>query len=54
MGEIDSIEFLIDKLAATKTNDEFFGLTKRQQSNSLFTTKPRPRSRFCLSISRLA
>jgi hypothetical protein len=25
MGEIDSIEFLIDKLAMTKTNDEFFG-----------------------------
>ena len=31
MGEIDSIEFLIDKLAATKTNDEFFDAMKRQQ-----------------------
>ena len=31
MGEIDSIEFLIDKLAATKTNDEFFDSMKRQQ-----------------------
>ena len=30
MGEIDSIEFLIDKLAATKTNDEFFDSMKRQ------------------------
>ncbi|XMR46693.1 transcription termination factor Rho [Escherichia coli] len=29
MGEIDSIEFLIDKLAATKTNDEFFEMMKR-------------------------
>ncbi|CAJ1821280.1 transcription termination factor Rho [Aeromonas salmonicida] len=31
MGEIDSIEFLIDKLAATKTNDEFFDSMRRQQ-----------------------
>ena len=31
MGEIDSIEFLIDKLSATKTNDEFFDSMKRQQ-----------------------
>ncbi|MFM7969922.1 transcription termination factor Rho [Aeromonas sp. A-5] len=31
MGEIDSIEFLIDKLAATKTNDEFFDAMRRQQ-----------------------
>ena len=30
MGEIDSIEFLIDKLAATKTNDEFFLSMKRK------------------------
>ena len=30
-GEIDSIEFLIDKLSATKTNDEFFDSMKRQQ-----------------------
>ena len=31
MGEIDSIECLIDKLAATKTNDEFFDSMRRQQ-----------------------
>jgi transcription termination factor Rho len=31
MGEIDGIEFLIDKLAMTKTNDEFFDAMKRQQ-----------------------
>ncbi|MGO1616770.1 MAG: transcription termination factor Rho [Oceanisphaera sp.] len=31
MGESDSIEFLIDKLAMTKTNDEFFDAMKRQQ-----------------------
>ena len=31
MGEIDSIEFLIDKLAATKTTDEFFDSMRRQQ-----------------------
>ncbi len=31
MGEIDSIEFLIDKLAGTKTNDEFFDSMRRQQ-----------------------
>ena len=31
MGEIDSIEFLIDKLAGTKTNDEFFDAMRRQQ-----------------------
>ncbi|AEX99905.1 transcription termination factor Rho [Oceanimonas sp. GK1] len=31
MGEIDGIEFLIDKLAMTKTNDEFFEAMKRQQ-----------------------
>ncbi|WP_116475402.1 transcription termination factor Rho [Zobellella maritima] len=31
MGEIDGIEFLIDKLAMSKTNDEFFDAMKRQQ-----------------------
>ena len=31
MGESDGIEFLIDKLAMTKTNDEFFEAMKRQQ-----------------------
>ncbi len=31
MGEIDAMEFLIDKLALTKTNDEFFDAMKRQQ-----------------------
>ena len=31
MGEIDGIEFLIDKLAMTKTNDEFFDAMRRQQ-----------------------
>lgn len=31
MGESDSIEFLLDKLAMTKTNDEFFDAMKRQQ-----------------------
>ncbi|WP_417615730.1 transcription termination factor Rho [Oceanisphaera sp.] len=31
MGESDAIEFLIDKLAMTKTNDEFFDAMKRQQ-----------------------
>ena len=29
MGEIDAMEFLIDKLAMTKTNDEFFEMMKR-------------------------
>lgn len=32
MGEIDSMEFLIDKLAMTKTNEEFFEMMKKQQS----------------------
>ena len=31
MDEIDGIEFLIDKLAMTKTNDEFFDAMRRQQ-----------------------
>ena len=31
MGEIDAMEFLIDKLAMTKTNDEFFEAMKRQK-----------------------
>ncbi|NMP16168.1 MULTISPECIES: transcription termination factor Rho [unclassified Thalassotalea] len=30
MGEIDAMEFLIDKLAMTKTNDEFFNAMKRK------------------------
>ena len=30
MGEIDAMEFLIDKLAMTKTNDEFFDAMKRK------------------------
>ncbi len=30
MGEIDAMEFLIDKLAMTKTNNEFFDSMKRQ------------------------
>jgi transcription termination factor Rho len=30
MGEIDAMEFLIDKLAMTKTNDEFFDSMKRK------------------------
>lgn len=32
MGEIDAMEFLIDKLAMTKTNDEFFEAMKKQKS----------------------
>ncbi|MDX2320676.1 MAG: transcription termination factor Rho [Moritella sp.] len=32
MGEIDAMEFLIDKLAMTKTNDEFFNAMKKQKS----------------------
>ena len=31
MGEIEAMEFLIDKLSMTKTNDEFFEAMKRQQ-----------------------
>ncbi|GAA4494669.1 transcription termination factor Rho [Pseudaeromonas sp. ZJS20] len=31
MGEIDAMEFLIDKLSLSKTNDEFFDAMKRQQ-----------------------
>ncbi|ACQ94254.1 MAG: transcription termination factor Rho [Tolumonas sp.] len=31
MGEIDAMEFMIDKLSLTKTNDEFFESMKRQQ-----------------------
>ncbi|WP_272538089.1 transcription termination factor Rho, partial [Providencia sp. PROV193] len=29
MGEIDAMEFLISKLAMTKTNEEFFDFMKR-------------------------
>ena len=29
MGEIDAMEFLINKLAMTKTNDDFFDMMKR-------------------------
>ena len=32
MGEIEAMEFLIDKLAMTKTNDEFFNAMKNQKS----------------------
>ncbi|MFO6423364.1 transcription termination factor Rho [Motilimonas sp. KMU-193] len=32
MGEIDAMEFLIDKLSMTKSNDEFFDAMKRQKS----------------------
>jgi transcription termination factor Rho len=32
MSEIDAMEFLINKLSMTKTNDEFFGAMKRQKS----------------------
>jgi transcription termination factor Rho len=32
MGEIEAMEFLIDKLAMTKTNDEFFEAMKKQKS----------------------
>jgi transcription termination factor Rho len=31
MGEVEAMEFLIDKLSMTKTNDEFFDAMKRQQ-----------------------
>lgn len=31
MGEIEAMEFLIDKLSMTKTNDEFFDAMRRQQ-----------------------
>ena len=31
MGEIEAMEYLIDKLSMTKTNDEFFDAMKRQQ-----------------------
>lgn len=30
MGEIEAMEFLLDKLSMTKTNEEFFGAMKRQ------------------------
>ncbi|MFZ6043653.1 transcription termination factor Rho, partial [Vibrio natriegens] len=30
MSETDSMEFLIDKLSMTKTNDEFFDAMRRQ------------------------
>ncbi|WP_017443813.1 transcription termination factor Rho [Gayadomonas joobiniege] len=33
MSEIDAMEFLIDKLSMTKTNDEFFDAMKRQKSS---------------------
>jgi transcription termination factor Rho len=29
MNEVEAIEFLLDKLKATKSNDEFFGSMKR-------------------------
>ena len=29
MDEIEAMEFLLDKMKATKTNDEFFGSMKR-------------------------
>ncbi len=29
MGEIDAMEFLINKLAMTKTSDDFFDMMKR-------------------------
>ncbi|MDP5041282.1 MAG: transcription termination factor Rho, partial [Paraglaciecola sp.] len=32
MSEIDAMEFLIDKLSMTKTNDEFFAAMRRQKS----------------------
>jgi transcription termination factor Rho len=32
MSEIDAMEFLINKLSMTKTNDEFFDAMKRQKS----------------------
>jgi transcription termination factor Rho len=32
MSEIDAMEFLINKLAMTKTNDEFFDAMRRQKS----------------------
>lgn len=32
MSEVDAMEFLIDKLAMTKTNNEFFDAMKRQKS----------------------
>jgi transcription termination factor Rho len=32
MGEVEAMEFLIDRLAMTKTNDEFFESMKRQKS----------------------
>ena len=31
MGEIEAMEFLLDKLSMTKTNDEFFGAMTRQK-----------------------
>jgi transcription termination factor Rho len=31
MGETDSMEFLIDKLSMTKTNNEFFDAMRRQK-----------------------
>ncbi|NVK25533.1 MAG: transcription termination factor Rho, partial [Gammaproteobacteria bacterium] len=31
MQEVEAMEFLIDKLAMTKTNDEFFEAMKRQK-----------------------
>lgn len=32
MGEVDAMEFLLDKLVMTKTNNEFFDAMKRQKS----------------------
>lgn len=32
MSEVDAMEFLINKLSMTKTNDEFFDAMKRQKS----------------------
>ena len=31
MGEIEAMEFLLDKLSMTKTNDEFFSAMTRQK-----------------------
>jgi len=33
MQEVEAMEFLIDKLAMTKTNDEFFEAMKRQKNS---------------------
>ena len=33
MGEVEAMEFLIDRLQMTKTNDEFFESMKRQRNS---------------------